>query len=76
MLRLRNRLQRAEVGLSGARAIRQELRAHRLLRTLPALSTINRWLKAAGLEYEGGEHAQAGFLSRSDLRPRLGFLRV
>lgn len=49
VLRLRIRLQRAEVGLSGARAIRHELRTHRLLRTLPALSTINRWLKVAGL---------------------------
>jgi hypothetical protein len=49
VLRLRTRLQRAEVGLRGARAIRHELRTHRLLRTLPALATINRWLKAAGL---------------------------
>ena len=54
VLRLRHRLQRAEVGLSGARAIRNELRAHRLLRPVPALSTINRWLKAAGL-IPGGE---------------------
>jgi hypothetical protein len=49
VLRLRPRRQRAEVGLSGARAIRKELRAHRLLRTVPALATINRWLTAAGL---------------------------
>lgn len=49
VLRLRNRLHRAEVGLSGARAIQRELRTHRLVRTVPALSTINRWLKAAGL---------------------------
>jgi transposase len=49
VLRLRRRLQRAEVGLSGARAIRNELRAHRLLRPVPALATINRWLKAGGL---------------------------
>jgi putative transposase len=49
VLHLRRRLQRAEVGLSGAHAIRTELRAQRLLRTLPALATINRWLKAGGL---------------------------
>jgi len=49
VLRLRKRLHRAEVGLIGGRAIRKELRAHRLVRTVPALSTINRWLKAAGL---------------------------
>jgi transposase len=54
ILRLRKRLHRAEVGLSGARAIRKELRAHRLVQTVPALSTINRWLKAAGL-IAGGE---------------------
>jgi putative transposase len=49
VLRLRKRLHRVEVGLSGARAIRRELRTHRLVRTVPALSTLNRWLKAAGL---------------------------
>lgn len=54
VLRLRHRLQRADVGLSGARAIRTELRTQRLLRTVPALSTINRWLKAASL-IPGGE---------------------
>jgi hypothetical protein len=54
ILRLRKRLHRAEVGLSGARAIRKELRAQRLVQTVPALSTINRWLKAAGL-IAGGE---------------------
>lgn len=54
VLRLRHRLQRAEVGLSGARAIRKELQTHRLVRPVPALATINRWLKAAGL-IAGGE---------------------
>jgi transposase len=49
VLRLRHRLQWAEVGLSGARALQRELRAQRLVRTVPALSTINRWLKTAGL---------------------------
>jgi putative transposase len=49
VLHLRHQLQRAEVGLSGARAIQKELRTRRLVRTVPALATINRWLKAAGL---------------------------
>lgn len=53
VLRLRHQLQSAEVGLSGARAIpraiQRELRTRRLVRLVPALSTINRWLKAAGL---------------------------
>ncbi len=61
VLRLRKRLQRAEVGLIGARAIRQELRAHRLARTVPALSTINRWLKAAGLIAGGTAQTQPPF---------------
>ena len=49
VLHLRKRLQHAEVGLSGARAIRNEMRVHRLIRPVPTRSTINRWLKAAGL---------------------------
>jgi hypothetical protein len=53
VLRLRKRLRRAEGGLSGARALRQELRAQRLARPVPALSTITRWLQAAGLSAGG-----------------------
>jgi hypothetical protein len=53
VLRLRKRLHRAAGGLSGARAIQRELRPHRLVRTVPALSTINRWLQAAGLSASG-----------------------
>lgn len=49
VLRLRQHLARASVGLIGARAIRQELRRRRLLRVVPAMVTINRWLKQAGL---------------------------
>jgi hypothetical protein len=61
VLRLRKRLHRAEVGLSGARAIRKELRAHRLARPLPALATINRWLKAAGLSARGDAQTRPPF---------------
>jgi hypothetical protein len=53
VLHVRKRLHRAEVGLSGARAIRKELGTHRLVRPVPALATINRWLKAAGLSAGG-----------------------
>jgi len=53
VVRLRNRRHRAEGGLIGARALRQELRAPRLARTVPALSTLTRWLKAAGLRAGG-----------------------
>jgi hypothetical protein len=49
VLRVRRRLQRNCVGLVGARAVRQEILRARLLRPVPAVATIKRWLKAAGL---------------------------
>lgn len=73
VLRLRRRLQRAEVGLSGARAIREELRAHRLLRTLPALATINRWLKAANLTTTPPATATPAFYPTPSLDPALAW---
>ncbi len=48
VLRVRHTLERRQVGLIGARAFQQEMENHRLLNPLPSLSTINRWLKAAG----------------------------
>lgn len=49
VLRLRQHFARSSVGLIGARAIRQEVIRRRLLRVVPAMVTINRWLKQAGL---------------------------
>jgi putative transposase len=49
VLRVRRYLQHRPVGLIGARAIRQEVRTHDLLQPVPALSTIKRWVKEAGL---------------------------
>jgi putative transposase len=49
VLRLRQHLERSAVGLVCAREIRRELLRRRLLRRVPALPTINRWLKQAGL---------------------------
>lgn len=49
VLPLRRRAQQRQVGLIGARALRNEIKQQRLLRKAPALSTINRWLKAEGL---------------------------
>jgi transposase len=49
VVRLRQRLERSSVGLAGARAIRRELKRRRMLLKVPSLSTINRWLKDAGL---------------------------
>jgi len=49
VLRVRRSLETRRVGLSGARAVRQEIRQQPLLRPVPALATINRWLHAAGV---------------------------
>lgn len=46
---MRRRLARNCVGLVGARAVRQEILRARLLRPVPAVATIKRWVKAAGL---------------------------
>jgi hypothetical protein len=49
IVRTRQRLERARVGLIGPRAIRRELRALHLGQRLPSLATIKRVLKAEGL---------------------------
>lgn len=49
ILRLRKRLQNATVGLVGAKALRREVKRHRLVTPVPSLSTIHRFVKAAGL---------------------------
>ena len=49
VLQVRKQFARAAVGLVGARAIRREIKRHRLLRRVPSLASIKRWLKAAGL---------------------------
>lgn len=49
VIRVRRAMQQRQVGLIGARAVQQEIRRYRLLREVPALATIKRWLKQAGL---------------------------
>ena len=49
VLRVRHRLERAKVGLVGARAVFLELRRKRLVKAVPSVSTIKRWLREAGL---------------------------
>jgi putative transposase len=49
VLNVRRRLARRGVGLVGARAVQQEIRRGRLLRPVPSVGTINRWVKAGGL---------------------------
>lgn len=48
VLRIRRRLERAKVGLCGARAVWLELHGSRLVSVVPSLATINRWLRAEG----------------------------
>lgn len=48
VLRVRQRLQRSAVGLSGAKAIQRELKHGRLLRHIPSRATINRMLRRGG----------------------------
>ena len=49
VIRVRRRLESRHIGLIGARAVQQEIRQQHLLRPVPSLASINRWLKAAGL---------------------------
>lgn len=47
--RIRQRLQHGSVSLVGARSIRRELKQRHALKRVPGLTSINRWLKEAGL---------------------------
>jgi putative transposase len=49
IVQVRRRLAHSGVGLVGARAVQQEIRRGRLLRTIPSVGTIQRWVKEAGL---------------------------
>jgi transposase len=51
VIRMRKRLEKSKVGLVGARAIWQELRRRRLLRTVPSIPTLKRWLRQANLTH-------------------------
>jgi putative transposase len=49
VVQARRELERARIGLVGARAIRRKLRQEKLVRPLPSLATIKRVLQAAGV---------------------------
>jgi putative transposase len=57
VVRLRQHLEHSAVGLVCAREIRREVMRQRLLRRVPSLSTINRWLKQAELIRPAGAPA-------------------
>jgi hypothetical protein len=49
VVRLRQRFEKSSVGHRGASAIRKELLRRRLIKPVPTVKTIKRWLQAAGL---------------------------
>ena len=69
VLRLRQHFARSSVGLIGARAIRHELIRRRLLRVVPAMVTINRWLKQAGLIPTASRPGDDPYYPQPHLRP-------
>jgi hypothetical protein len=67
VLRVRRSLQTRAIGLIGPRQVRRELLRQRLVPTVPALTTIKRWLKQAGLV------ASAAAASRPPFYPQPSF---
>jgi len=49
VIRMRQRMEKRKVGLVGAFEIQQEIRRKRLLKSVPSLASIKRWLRNAGL---------------------------
>lgn len=48
VLKLRRRMEKSAVGLQGAAVIRDYLLEHQLVKPVPSVSTIKRWLREAG----------------------------
>ena len=57
VLKMRLRMAKAKVGLCGARALRSHLQQHRVIKQIPSLSTIKRWLRDEGF-FQSKEHLQ------------------
>jgi transposase len=76
VLRVRRRLQRSCVGLVGARAIGRELKQQHGLKPVPSVTTINRWLKDAGLVETPAPEPDKTYYPAPHLRPELVFHAV
>src|SRR5437867_2982726 len=48
VLRVRDRLEKSDVGLIGPREIHKEIKRRHLIKSPPSLASIKRWLKQAG----------------------------
>lgn len=70
VLQVRKRLQSKKISLYHAKAVRQELAQSRLMKTLPSISTINRWLKEAGLIESKTLSANPSFYPTPNLAPK------
>jgi len=73
VLRVRKRLQRACVGLVGARAIRRELKQPHALKHVPSVTTVNRWLKDARLVSTPSPPPEKTYYPAPQLRAELVF---
>lgn len=61
VLRIRRRLEKSKVGLVGPFEIQQEIRRQRLLKSVPSLASIKRWLKDAGIVGAEPKPAQSAY---------------
>jgi len=48
VIRIRDHLEKSDIGLVGPHEIREEIKRKRLMKFLPSLASIKRWLKKAG----------------------------
>ncbi len=65
-MRVRRALERRQVGLIGAKAVRQEIIEQHLLAEVPSLATIKRWLYASGLTHSDPPVAINAFYPQPD----------
>lgn len=71
VLRVRRRLQASRVGLCHARAVQQEILRHKLQGRVPSLSSINRWMRGAGVTQRTQVEPTAVFYPALHLPPHL-----
>jgi len=73
VLKMRSRFEKAKVGLIGARAIRCEIQSKHLLKKIPSLSTIKRWLRQAGFFCEKEEFRKKVYYPKFDFSASINF---
>lgn len=61
VLRIRERLEKNEIGLIGPREIREEIKRNRLMESPPSLASIKRWLKQAGYTEAVEDHTVSAY---------------